>query len=74
MTFSTEHPEAWRNEVAKDLNEVLARVQWTLETSGADEPGAEEAVKCDMDFAQAAIRMVERVANFEEICRATSQF
>jgi hypothetical protein len=52
------HSEPWRNQVADDLNQILGRVIFELETS------ADEA---DIEFAFAALRIVERVAGFEQI-------
>lgn len=56
----TGHDEKWRNEVASDLNHLMGRVQYTLETGGCE---------VDAEFAEAALRIVERVATFEDIAR-----
>lgn len=59
LTFSeTAHTEPWKNDVAKDLNWLTGRAVYHLETSADDS---------DVDLAEATIRIVERVANFEEI-------
>lgn len=60
LSYLKVHPEKWRNKVAEQLNEILGRVQWTLETGGDE---------VDIMFAKAALNIVERVANFEEIKR-----
>lgn len=52
------HDEQWRNDVAADLNEMLGRIQYQLETDGDD---------CDCRWAAATLRVIERVAEFEEI-------
>jgi hypothetical protein len=48
----------WRNKVAKQLNNILARVEYVQETSNDGS---------DQDFATAALAIVDRVAEFEEI-------
>jgi len=56
--FSTEHDEQWKNEVADDLNTLLGRAIYFSETSNDESDQAAE---------KATLRIVERVANFEEI-------
>ena len=56
--FSGHHPYPVRNEIAEDLNGLVARAVYCLETS-CDES--------DIEFANSALRIVERVAEFEEI-------
>ncbi len=51
------HTEAWRNQCAKDLNVILDRVAITIEAGTSE----------DSVFAEAALRIVERVAEFESI-------
>ena len=64
-TFEAKGHDEWRNEVALDLNLILGRVEYTLETS---DPG-NEAMEVDIELAKAALRIVDRVANFEDIAR-----
>ncbi len=56
--------EPWRNEVAKDLNNLLARAEYALATT-ADES--------DVMFVESCLRIVDRVASFEDIQLADSQ-
>ena len=56
--FSTEHAEPWRNQVADDLNQLVGRAIWTIETDGDE---------TDLEFGAAVVRIVERVAQSEEI-------
>lgn len=56
--FSEAHPEEWRNQVARDLNHLIGRATWWIETDGH---------KIDSRFGEAVLRIVERVAEFEEI-------
>ena len=66
MTFAeTGHDDPWRNELAKDLNAILARVQYSLETGGDES---------DMEFSCAALRVIARVADFEGIDRQVLPF
>jgi hypothetical protein len=58
--FSTAHEFGWRNLIAADLNNLVARVGWTLMAHGEAD---------DRDFAHAAKRIIERVADFEKIRR-----
>jgi len=64
LKYSDSHDENWRNDVAKDLNELLGRAQWTLETMG------DEECDVDIDFANAVLRVCERVEKFEDIMRS----
>lgn len=48
------HSKSWKNALARDLNQITGRVQWTLETDGCD---------VDVAFAEAALRIVARVAD-----------
>lgn len=54
----TGQTEPWKNDVAKDLNWLTGRAVFYLETTADDS---------DVDLAEATIRIVERVASFEEI-------
>ena len=54
--FSEEHPDEWRNRVARDLKDLVGREVATIVTHGYAS-----------DYAAAVIRIVERVAEFEEI-------
>jgi len=56
--FSEKHAEEWRNEVARDLNQLMGRAVWWLETCGDES---------DIKFGNAVVRTVQRVAEFEEI-------
>lgn len=56
--FSEEHHEEWRNEVARDLNQLIGRAMYEVETSDDE---------CDKSLAAAVLRIVERVADFESI-------
>lgn len=56
--FSKEHDEEWRNEVARDLNLLVIRALFLIENY----PDGNYT-----NYAEAAIRIVERVAEFEEI-------
>lgn len=56
--FSESHPEEWRNEVARDMNHLIGRAVWWLET---------DRDETDVDFGAAVVRIVERVAEFEKI-------
>jgi hypothetical protein len=60
VEYTTRHGERWRNEVAAQLNTVLARVQYEMETCLPPDVD-------DVEFAEAALALVERVAEFEEI-------
>ena len=51
------HDEDWRNQCARDLNVILDRVAQTVEAGSSQ----------DSVFAEAALRIVERVAEFEAI-------
>jgi len=51
------HHEHWRNQCARDLNAVLDQVTKAIESGNAE----------DQRFADAALRIVERVAEFEQI-------
>lgn len=56
--FSEKHPEDWKNQLAADLNHLMGRAVWWLETDNDD---------IDHDFGAAVVRVVERVAEFEEL-------
>lgn len=56
--FKITHEEKWRNEVAEQLNVLLARADYFQETSNDDSDKEAEA---------ATLAIVERVADFEEI-------
>lgn len=56
--FSEEHTEEWRNEVARDLNHLIGRAVWWIETDGHT---------IDSEFGAAVLRIVERVAESEKI-------
>lgn len=56
--FSEEHPDEWRNEVARDLNQLMGRAEYWVETDGDT---------IDTEFGNSVIRIVQRVAEFEEI-------
>lgn len=56
--FSEKHDDEWRNEVARDLNQLMGRAGWWVETD-------RDAI--DTAFGNAVLRIVERVAGFEEI-------
>ena len=56
--FSEEHPDEWRNEVARDLNVLVGRATWWIET---------DRDETDREFGAAVLRIVERVAEFENI-------
>ena len=56
--FSTTHPEEWRNEVARDLNVLVGRATWWLET---------DRDETDTEFGASVLRIVERVAESEKI-------
>jgi hypothetical protein len=61
LTFDDKgHSDAWRNKLARDLNHLLGRAQFFLETS-RDES--------DVSSACATLRVVRRVAEFEDIKR-----
>jgi hypothetical protein len=60
LEFSTDHAEQWKNDCARDLNRLLGRIVFQLETDGDEE---------DCAWAEATIRLVFRVAGFEEIQR-----
>ncbi len=52
------HAEPWKNEVAKELNELLGRATWWTETDGDD---------IDFVFAKATLSICRRVAEFEDV-------
>ena len=56
--FSEDHLEEWRNQVARDLNHLVGRATWWIETDGH---------LIDNEFGEAVLRIVERVSEFEEI-------
>jgi len=56
--FSESHPEEWRNEIARDMNHLVGRAVWWIETDHDE---------TDQKFGAAVLRIVERVAEFEKI-------
>lgn len=54
----TGHAEPWQNDVAKELNELLGRAVYWIDTDGDD---------ADFVFAKAVLSICRRVAEFEEI-------
>jgi ABC-type nitrate/sulfonate/bicarbonate transport system substrate-binding protein len=62
--FSEKHPDEWRNEVARDLNQLIGRAVWYIETDRDD---------VDITFGNSVIRIVKRVAEFEEIKKDESK-
>lgn len=62
QTFHTNQDKDWRNEVAAQLNTLLGRVQYEMATCLPPD-------EHDIEFAEAALSLVERVANFEDIER-----
>jgi len=64
IEFCQTHPEEWRNQVAKDLNVLVGRATYEIETSND---------VSDKDLAAAVLRIVERVAEFENIERKKSE-
>lgn len=56
--FAKNHPEEWKNQLAKDLNHIMGRAIWWLET---------DRDEIDAEFGAAVVRVVERVAEFEEL-------
>lgn len=65
IKFRPDHEESWKNKVAQDLEEIRARVEWTLETMG-------EPCDVDIEFSEAALRIISRVEHFEVIERANA--
>ena len=53
--------EQWQNQVAQDLMTILSRAVYHLEHNGDE---------CDVFAANAALRIAQRVAEFEELRRA----
>lgn len=62
QTFHLHQEEDWRNDVARELNTILGRVQYEMETCLPPD-------EFDVEFAEAALAIVQRVAEFEEIER-----
>lgn len=60
VEYSLEHAEEWRNDLAKDMNVILGRLEYILETGGDE---------LDCQYAEASLRLVFRVGDFEEIRR-----
>lgn len=60
MRFEMQQDGPWRTVLAEQLNVILGRVAYVLETDGD---------ATDLEFAKAALSVVERVAEFEEIKR-----
>lgn len=59
VTFDEEHQNSdWQYEIAKSLNSIVARVEYQLTTCGDES---------DINFARAALGIVELVADGEEI-------
>lgn len=56
--YAEDHPEEWRNEVARDLNSLVGRATYEIET---DED------ECNNNLAAAVLRIAERVAETEGI-------
>lgn len=54
----TRQDEAWRNEVAKELNILLGRAEFFKETSNDES---------DQEAERATLSIVQRVRDFEEI-------
>jgi len=52
--------EQWQNQVAQDLMTILSRAVYHLEHNGDE---------CDVFAANAALRIAQRVAEFEELRR-----
>lgn len=48
----------WKNQVAEDLNRINGRLTYELDCN---------PVGCDITYIQAALRIVQRVAEFEKI-------
>jgi len=59
--YSTLHREEWRNQVARDLNHLIGRAVWWIETDHDES---------DRNFGAAILRIAERVAEIEKIERA----
>lgn len=63
--YSEKHPEEWRNQVASQLNELLARAEYVCNTScGAAYDESDQA------FCAAGLAICLRVEEFESIKRA----
>ena len=63
LSYDSENqPQKWANQVAQDLNTLLGRALYFLETSGDES---------DIFAARATLRIVRRVEEFEGIRRAT---
>lgn len=56
--FAKNHTEEWKNQLADDLNHIMGRAVWWLET---------DRDEIDADFGAAVVRVVERVAEFEKL-------
>ena len=56
--FSEDHLDDWRNQVARDLNHLVGRATWWMET---------DRDEIDTKFGAAVLCIVERVAEFEAI-------
>ena len=56
--FSEKHTDEWRNQVARDLNQIVEHSTWCIETDG-DTP--------DAKFGNAVLRIVARVSESEKI-------
>lgn len=54
--LSEKHDEEWKNDVARDLNLLVAREIYNIETHGLVS-----------DYVPAVLRIVERVSEFEKI-------
>lgn len=64
LRFSTKHRKPWKNSVANDLNIVLGRAEYIMGTDGDE---------YDCEAAGAMLRTVMRLADSEEIARATAK-
>lgn len=62
--FAKNHPEEWKNQLADDLNHLMGRATWWLET---------DRDEIDADFGAAVVRVIERVAEFEELLGTDSK-
>ena len=60
-SFSTDHEDPIKNEIAGQMNAVLERTHFIIGDPFPDD--------VDVEFARAALALVDRVAEFEEIDR-----
>jgi len=61
LVYLEKQPHKWQNQIAKDLNMLLSRAFYFLET---------DRDESDVAAAQATLRIVRRVEEFEGIRRA----